>query len=307
MAEILASADEPMRRRLDPVIELGLNHEQQHQELILTDVKHVLSQNVLTPTYRERAGDAPAEPVGLIWIERPGGLVEIGHAGGGFCYDNERPRHKVHLEPHRLANRQATCGEFIKFIEDGGYETSTLWLSMGWDWVNETGAAAPLYWYRRDGQWRHFTLAGERAIDPAEPVTHVSYFEADAFARWSGARLPTEAEWESAAEGIEPDGNSNFVENERYHPAAPQSGDGLLQMFGDAWEWTRSQYYAYPGYRPPPGAIGEYNGKFMGNQFVLRGGSCATSRTHIRPSYRNFFPPQARWQFTGIRLAKDTT
>ena len=240
------------------------------------------------------------------WVDFDEGLYEIGYDDDGFFYDNEGPRHRFFLNAFCLANRLVTNGQYLAFMDDGGYETPELWLSMGWATREEQGWTAPSYWKKRDGRWVHFTLAGLRDVDPDEPVCHVSYFEADAYARWAGARLPIEHEWEIAARTTPLQGN--FVEGAHYHPvAASASDDGssLLQVYGDVWEWTRSPYAPYPGYEPMPGALGEYNGKFMCNQFVLRGGSCATSATHIRPTYRNFFPPDARWQFMGIRLAKD--
>jgi ergothioneine biosynthesis protein EgtB len=298
------------------VVELGLHHEQQHQELILTDLKHLLAKNPQQPAYREdaqRGAPAGAAPP-LAWHAYPGGLREIGHAGGGYCFDNETPRHRVFVHGFALASRLVTNAEFVAFVEDGGYERPELWLSDGWAAVCENGWRAPLYWQERDGERFQFTLAGLCALAPDEPVTHVSAYEADAYARWAGARLPTEAEWEVAAAKAEIAGN--FVESGRLHPAPVGSASrrapaglaaqtGPAQLFGDAWEWTSSAYAPYPGYRPPPGALGEYNGKFMANQLVLRGGSCATPRSHIRASYRNFFHPDARWQWSGIRLARD--
>lgn len=289
------------------LLALGLNHEQQHQELMLTDIKHVFSVNPLRPAYRPQAPRPASALPELAWERFDGGLHEIGHAGAGFSYDNETPRHRVFVEPFRLASRLATNGEYLAFMEDGGYERPELWLSMGWAAVQEHDWSEPFYWERRGGEWWMFTLSGMRRVASDEPVCHLSYFEADAFARWRGARLPTEAEWEIAAASS---GSSaergNLVEDGALHPLPAQQGDGSMQqMFGDLWEWTQSQYSPYPGYRPAAGAIGEYNGKFMCNQFVLRGGSCATPRTHIRATYRNFFPPEATWQFTGVRLADD--
>jgi ergothioneine biosynthesis protein EgtB len=294
----------PLARANDlfAVIELGLHHEQQHQELMLTDIKHVFWVNPLRPAYRPRkpapAGAVPA----MRWVPFAEGVREIGHAGGAFAFDNETPRHRVFLEPFQLASRLVTNGEYKRFIDDRGYQRGDLWLSMGWATVQQEQWAAPLYWIRQDGAWHHHTLAGLRPVEDDEPVCHVSYFEADAYARWAGARLATEAEWEVASDDVPMRGN--FAEDESFHPAPLRSHASLDQMFGDAWEWTRSQYTPYPGYQPAPGALGEYNGKFMCNQFVLRGGSCATPASHMRKSYRNFFPPDARWQFTGIRLAK---
>lgn len=287
-----------------PLIEIGLNHEQQHQELLLTDIKHVLSSNPLRPAYQVRQPRPEGGNPPMRWVRFDEGIRWIGHDGDGFAYDNEGPRHRVFLNAFEMASRPVTCGEYRAFIEDGGYHRGELWLSQGWATAQQEQWEAPLYWERRDGQWWLFDLSGMRPVSDEEPVCHVSLFEADAFARWSGRRLPTEAEWETAAEGANVDGN--FVEKGIYHP---QPGDAhqasIAQLFGDVWEWTGSAYLGYPGYRPPPGSIGEYNGKFMCNQFVLRGGSCATPRSHVRPTYRNFFPPDARWQFTGIRLARD--
>jgi ergothioneine biosynthesis protein EgtB len=310
MGRLLATGSDATLALVLPLLEIGLHHEQQHQELLVTDIKHVLSVNPLRPAYNgaRDAKGAGADEGGvdtprLGWVHHDGGLHEIGHAGAGFAYDNESPRHRVYLEPFELASRLVTNGEYLAFMEDDGYTRPELWLSMGWATVDENGWSEPFYWERRDGEWWTYTLAGMRRVDATEPVVHLSYFEADAYARWAGARLPTEAEWEVAASGREVAGN--LAESGRFHPARAPDGEGLVQMFGDVWEWTRSQYDAYPGYRAPEGALGEYNGKFMCNQFVLRGGSCATSRSHIRASYRNFFPPEATWQFTGLRLARD--
>jgi ergothioneine biosynthesis protein EgtB len=303
MARLLNDTDHRALQLIAPLVDIGIHHEQQHQELMLTDIKHVFSVNPLRPPYDATVRGAGADAVPLRWVPFEGGLHAIGHDGGGFSYDNESPRHRVFLEPFTLASRPVTCGEYLDFMADGGYGAAELWLSMGWATVQENEWSEPFYWEQRDGEWWHYTLNGMRPIDPAEPVTHLSYFEADAFARWSAARLPTEAEWEFAAASVTVDGN--FVDGGALHPRAAASPlDGLQQMFGDVWEWTQSQYTAYPGYSPPAGALGEYNGKFMCNQFVLRGGSCATSLSHIRPTYRNFFPPDATWQFTGLRLAR---
>jgi ergothioneine biosynthesis protein EgtB len=288
--------------RLADVIELGVNHEQQHQELILTDVKHALSLNPLLPAYQAARARAGAAPAPLRWSALPDGVRQIGHPGEGFSFDNERPRHRVFVGEFEIAERLATNAEYRDFIADGGYRRPELWLSEGWDLRSARGWEAPLYWLERAGAWSEFTLEGARALEPEEPVTHVSYYEADAYARWCGARLATEAEWEIVAAGRDPSGN--FLESGRLHPA-PLGAGGGGQFYGDAWEWTSSSYAPYPGFRPPEGAVGEYNGKFMVNQYVLRGGSCATPRTHIRASYRNFFPAAARWQFSGIRLARD--
>ena len=287
------------------VLELGLHHEQQHQELILTDVKHLLSKNPLRPAYASRAPAPAGAAAPLAWAPYPAGLREIGHAGAGFAFDNEGPRHRVFVHAFALASRAVTNGEYLAFMQDRGYERPELWLSDGWATVEREGWRAPLYWTEQDGAWHHFTLAGLLPVAPAEPVAHVSAYEADAYARWAGARLPTEAEWEVVAAGMPVAGN--FVESGRLHPAAAPPGPSPAQLFGDVWEWTSSAYAAYPGYRPPPGALGEYNGKFMANQLVLRGGSCATPASHIRASYRNFFHPDARWQWSGIRLARDAS
>jgi len=296
----LGIEDEPTRA----LIELGLSHEQQHQELLVTDLKHMLGSNPLRPPYRE-IGIAPeARALPLRWQEYAGGLVSIGHRGGGFAFDNETPRHQAYTLPYRLATRLVTNHEYLQFMQDEGYACSSHWLSEGWAVLNEQRWRAPLYWERLDGEWWTYTLGGMRRVAEDEPVCHVSFFEADAFARWAGKRLPSEIEWEHAASAAETDGN--FLDSRRLHPAAAvEATSSLAQLFGDTWEWTASQYTAYPGYRPAEGAVGEYNGKFMCNQFVLRGGSCATPPGHIRATYRNFFPPSARWQFSGIRLADD--
>jgi len=258
------------------LVELGLHHEQQHQELILTDVKHLLSLNPLEPAYGDGAPHPSGDGTPLAWRAFEGGAVEVGHDGAGFCFDNEMPRHRALLVPFEIADRPATNAEYLAFVEDGGYRRPELWLSDGWNAVTTRGWRAPFYWRARDDGWHEFTLRGALPLDPQAPVAHLSHFEADAYARWAGARLPSELEWEHAA------------------PPA-----------GEVWEWTSSSYGPYPGYRPAPGAVGEYNGKFMSNQYVLRGGSCATPPGHVRPTYRNFFPSGARWQFSGVRLARD--
>jgi ergothioneine biosynthesis protein EgtB len=346
VAEVFAyrrRVDEEVMRRLergaadDPaianVVEWGLQHEQQHQELILTDVKHLFSINPLLPTYRPARRVTAEAGAPVEWLEFDEGLYETGHDGEGFSYDNELPRHREFLAAFRLASRPVTSGEFLEFIDDGGYRRPELWLSDGWRTVNDERWTAPLYWRERDGQWREFTLAGERPIDLDAPACHASFYEADAYARWAGARLPTEAEWEAASQHVDVAGHFVDVllaDARAIHPSgsgvfcdlhastslgslqsqktpdpiqAPALPRGPAQMFGDVWEWTASPYLAYPGYRPPSGALGEYNGKFMCNQFVLRGGSCATHSTHIRRTYRNFFTPESRWQFAGFRLA----
>jgi ergothioneine biosynthesis protein EgtB len=304
---LLSGADEKLLAEIEPIITLGIHHEQQHQELLLTDIKHVLAQNPLYPVFRERKRDLETRKVSPHdFVEFEETTAQIGHDGNGFSYDNEGPRHPA-LVPHfSLASRVVTNGEYLEFMEAGGYTRPEFWLSLGWITVNEQRWQAPLYWVKRDGAWWNFTLSGFRPLEESEPVTHVSYFEADAFATWSSARLPTEFEWEHTTTDLSIEGN--FVESEHFHPQALSAlaqDRHLDQMFGDVWEWTRSAYSPYPGYRAGPGALGEYNGKFMCNQYVLRGGSCATSRTHIRQTYRNFFPPEKRWQFTGIRLARD--
>ncbi len=282
---------------------IGLNHEQQHQELLLTDIKHIFSYNPLLPAYRGDLQVPRNRPVSMRWIDGKQGQVEIGHQGAGFAYDNEMPRHTVWLQPHRLANRLVTNGEYLEFIRDEGYTRPELWLADGWYHLQQTGWQAPLYWLHRDEQWMEKTLGGLRPLELHLPVTHVSYYEADAYARWVGKRLPTEAEWENASNTVPVQGN--FRTADCLHPESPIAAEGLLQMFGDCWEWTSSAYSAYPGYRADAGALGEYNGKFMCNQQVLRGGSCVTPQAHIRASYRNFFYPQERWQFMGVRLAED--
>jgi ergothioneine biosynthesis protein EgtB len=301
LGQFIEAADHRQWQQAAPLLELGLHHEQQHQELILMDIKHVFSMNPLLPEYQKRPVHEVAGSTPLGMLDFSGGLVEIGHAGAGFAFDNEQPRHRQWLEPFRLADRLASCGEYLDFIEAGGYRRPEFWLSDGWAIVQAQDWQAPLYWRPTEAGWRVFTLHGEQPIDPAEPVVHVSYYEADAFAKWAGQRLPTEAEWEIAAAGLPLTGN--FAGSRLYQPA-PARGAGLRQMFGDAWEWTASPYSPYPGFAPPAGAVGEYNGKFMSSQMVLRGGAAVTPEQHIRPSYRNFFPPAARWCFGGIRLAE---
>ena len=283
-------------------VTLGLNHEQQHQELLLTDILHLFSLNPLQPVFREAPPVPKAESLPLHFIDGRHGIVELGHAGEGFAYDNESPRHRALLHPHAIANRCVTNAEFRAFIDDGGYRNPALWLSEGWDTVQRERWSHPLYW--DDALETRFTLGGRQPIGPAAPVCHVSFFEADAFARWASARLPTEFEWEAMARDFPVEGN--FVDSGVLCPL-PAHGEPAhpLQMFGDVWEWTSSPYVGYPGYRPATGALGEYNGKFMNGQWVLRGGSCATPAGHVRASYRNFFQPAARWQFSGIRLARD--
>jgi ergothioneine biosynthesis protein EgtB len=288
---------------LQKLITLGLNHEQQHQELLLTDIKHLFSQNPLEPVYRHASPGILATAVSLSYVRGREGIVEIGHNGAPFAFDNEMPRHRSLLYPHELANRLVTNGEFAEFIHADGYRTPTLWMAEGWNVVRERGWNHPLYW--SDTLDSEFTLSGRESLQPHAPVCHVSFFEADAFARWAGQRLPTEAEWECAASNARIHGN--LLDSSPLHPqpAIDKDRGGLLQLFGDVWEWTSSPYINYPGYRPPAGALGEYNGKFMCGQWVLRGGSCATPADHIRASYRNFFYPADRWQFMGIRLGRD--
>ncbi len=299
-----------------PLLELGLHHEMQHQELLLTDILHLLAQNPLDPAYRDPAcREAPLERGGeahsrdgapLTWWEYGGGIVETGHGGEGFAYDCEGPRHEELLQPFALAGRLVTNGEWLDFMADGGYADPALWLSDGWATVQREGWRAPLYWAEEDdGRWTAMSLLGRHAVDPAAPVCHVSLFEADAFARWAGARLPREAELEVAAAELPIKGNLLSRDALVPQPAQGDAGSAPLQLYGDVWEWTQSAYGAYPGFRAPEGAVGEYNGKFMCNQFVLRGGSCVTPDAQLRPSYRNFFYPHQRWQFTGLRLAKD--
>jgi ergothioneine biosynthesis protein EgtB len=306
MARLLAS-DDALPGSVGALVTLGLNHEQQHQELILTDIKYNLAVNPLRPAYHgvQPLRGSATPPLG--WSDLAGGLQWIGHDGTGFAFDNEGPRHACYLEPFRIARRLVTSGEFLEFMDAGGYDTWSHWLSEGWRTVQERQWRAPLYWERRDGEWWTQTLAGLRRLDPHAPVAHVSYYEADAYARWRGARLPTEQEWEHAVASVPVEGN--LQESGILHPVplGPDAPGELAQVFGDVWEWTRSPYAPYPGYRAAEGAVGEYNGKFMVNQMVLRGGSCATPRSHLRASYRNFFPPDARWQFSGIRLADDAS
>ncbi len=302
IALLLEASDE--QAGIAQLIEMGMHHEQQHQELILTDLKHLLSLNPLLPAYcaRPLPGTSYAEP--LAWRAHDAGLAEIGHAGGGFCFDNETPRHRQFVEAFSLASRLSSNGEYLAFIEDGGYANPALWLSEGWDWVRANGIAHPIYWRHGDAGWREFTLHGLQPLDLNRPVTHISYFEADAFARWSGARLPTEAEWEHASCGATDFGLSSLHPSAHIGAHADASATPLSQLFGECWQWTQSSYMPYPGYRAAEGAIGEYNGKFMCNQYVLRGSSCATPQGHTRLTYRNFFPASARWQFSGIRLAR---
>jgi ergothioneine biosynthesis protein EgtB len=296
-----------LERRLDDptasLVELGIQHEQQHQELLLMDIKHVLSRNPMLPAYDRIELSPPSVPGSTTWTSHPGGICLVGHEGQGFGFDNEFPRHRVYVEPFALADRPVTCGEWLAFLEDGGYRRPELWLSDGWATVRTEGWECPLYWSRADGAWREFTLGGPIPLNPAQPVCHLSYYEADAFARWAGNRLPTEAEWEVAAAGRPTGGN--LLDRSVLHPSPVAVSAADASPFGDVWQWTSSAYSPYPGFEIPAGAVGEYNGKFMVNQYVLRGGSCVTPPDHIRTSYRNFFPASARWVFAGLRLARD--
>lgn len=305
MQELLASAS--AGEEVLQLAELGLNHEQQHQELLVTDIKHAFWSNPLRPAYQPTAtSPASGSASGQKATSFPEGLVETGADGTEFHFDNEAPRHKVFVPAFRIAARLATCGEYLAFMDDGGYQRPELWLSDGWMAVQTHHWTAPLYWERSGAEWRQFTCSGMRKVNEAEPVSHVSLYEADAFARWAGARLPTEFEWEIAASAVPVQGNLLESANLHPRPAPAPAGEELVQIFGDVWEWTGSAYLPYPGFKPAPGVIGEYNGKFMSGQMVLRGGSCATPASHIRATYRNFFPPATRWQFSGIRLADDS-
>jgi ergothioneine biosynthesis protein EgtB len=294
-------------REVQELVKLGLHHEQQHQELLVTDIKYILGNNPLFPPYRSRPADMTAEAQASLpeafYTEVPEGVYSIGYNGEGFCFDNEKGVHRVFLHAYRISNRLVTNGEYLEFIEDGGYTHFIHWLQEGWEWVKTEQIRSPLYWHAIDGQWWNYTMHGLEKVNPSEPVTHLSYYEAEAFARWKGKRLPTEFEWEVACRQINADRFvGNFMESGRLHPASVR--DGLNQLFGDVWEWTNSAYLPYPYYQKAEGALGEYNGKFMINQMVLRGGSCATPQSHIRATYRNFFQPDKRWQFTGVRLAE---
>lgn len=305
MAGLLAWTPASLRDLADlrDLIELGLHHEQQHQELLLTDLKHAMSLNPLHPVVYERAAMAAGAAVDFNWIDFSGGLCEIGWRGNGFAFDNEGPVHQVFLRPYRLASRPVTNAEFLAFVLDGGYRNARLWLSDGWATVKREGWTQPIYWKEIDGVWCEYTLAGLRALDPAAPASHISFFEAAAYAEWAGARLPSEFEWEVASAGVPVAGH--FADSGTFHPQAAPKTPGLQQMFGDVWEWTQSAYAPYPGFKADADVVGEYNGKFMVNQLVLRGGSCATPAGHIRSSYRNFFYSHHRWQFSGLRLAED--
>ena len=280
---------------------LGIHHEQQHQELLLTDIKHLFASNPLKPSYCSSLRSGTRANAPLDWFHFPAGMYAFGNGSDGFAFDNEYPRHRRYLDEFSLASRLVTNAEYCEFIAAGGYRNPALWLSDGWHKLHEARWTAPLYWEQQDAEWWHMTLTGYRRVEPSEPVCHVSYYEADAFARWAGKRLPTEFEWEAAAESQSSSGN--FLESRQFHPQPAPAG--ASQLFGDVWEWTQSAYSPYPGYRPPAGALGEYNGKFMVNQMVLRGGSGATPAGHMRPTYRNFYHPDKRWQFSGLRLAAD--
>jgi len=305
LARLLARGVGPASE-ITRLIEVGINHEQQHQELLLTDILALFAASPLRPAYRQaRPREGRGAPEAVKWIEFPGGIHQVGHDGKGFAWDNEAPRHDVLIHPFRLADRLVTCGEWLDFMADGGYRTAALWLSDGWATVNREGWQAPLYWEERDGAWLAMSLEGLQPVDRASPVAHVSYYEADAFARWAGKRLPTEFEWEVAARDVAVAGNTLATRALRPQPPDAPADGRPRQMFGDVWEWTQSAYLPYPGYRPPAGALGEYNGKFMVSQQVLRGGSCATPPGHTRATYRNFFYPHQRWQFMGLRLATE--
>ncbi|NQT61800.1 MAG: ergothioneine biosynthesis protein EgtB [Candidatus Marinimicrobia bacterium] len=303
---LFETLDEHKISELESIFVLGLHHEQQHQELMLTDIKHVFFQNPIYPAYVEvESAKSIDNYQELSWTSFDGGQVQHGFSGSEFSFDNETPRHDVLIQPFELGNRLVTNREYLSFIKDGGYNQPALWLSDGWALINKEGWIAPLYWLHEENQWFEFTLSGLVPLNLDSPVTHLSYYEADAYANWCGARLPSEHEWEYAAQNLRIDGN--FVQTQRYHPAPaePATVSQLSQMFGDVWEWTRSPYTPYPGFKSASGAVGEYNGKFMSSQIVLRGGSCVSSSDHLRSTYRNFFYPHSRWQFMGIRLARD--
>ncbi|WP_372696420.1 ergothioneine biosynthesis protein EgtB [Immundisolibacter sp.] len=305
LLELLHTADHATLPTVAPMVELGLHHEQQHQELLLMDVKHNFHANPLFPAYRDDLPPAASgTPAPVTFRSCTGGIVDIGHAGAGFAFDNETPRHRVALEPYCLADRLVTCGEYLEFIRAGGYRTPELWLSDGWATVQARGWQAPLYWHGKDDDWQVFTLGGLRPLNPAVPVSHLSFYEADAFARFAGRRLPTEFEWEAVAQTADP-ASGHTLDRDCLEPLPAGDGDGFKQLVGDVWEWTASAYLPYPRYRPAAGAVGEYNGKFMSGQMVLRGGSCLTPTGHTRATYRNFFPPDARWACAGLRLADD--
>ena len=302
-ALLAAVGDLPFAAR--QLVELGLNHEEQHQELMLMDLLAAFAENPLAPALWPAVADAPAAPPQIGGVRGRTGLVEIGHDGVGFAFDCEAPRHQIFLRPHELADRLITNGEWLRFMAEGGYERPDHWLSDGWAWVKANGIEAPLYWRRSEDGWQRFGLDGLRPVNEAEPVCHISYYEADAFARWAGARLPTEAEWEAAAQALDPSSGNQLDAAGPARPRPAAAGPAPRQMFGDVWQWTMSAFLPYPGFRPAEGTVGEYNGKFMSGQFVLKGASCATPRGHSRASYRNFFYPHQRWQFSGLRLARD--
>lgn len=306
LERLLNSFDAGLPAELSLLLEVGLQHEQQHQELLVTDFKYILGTNPLYPVYQEKKSNAVAAKQPEGWIPVAAGLYKIGHEGDGFCWDNELSRHQVYLTDYAIRKRLVTNGEYLAFMQDRGYERFELWQMEGIEWARQLDTKAPLYWYEQDEKWHQFTLSGLQEVDLNAPVTHISWFEADAYARWAGHRLPTEQEWEVACAQRHPGipASGNFVEEQNWHPVTPQNEDDD-QLLGNTWEWTNSAYLPYPRYPRPDGALGEYNGKFMVNQMILRGGSCATPRSHIRTSYRNFFHPDKRWQFTGIRLAKD--
>ncbi|WP_314728307.1 ergothioneine biosynthesis protein EgtB [Bacillus sp. Marseille-Q3570] len=304
MFNFLDNCHENTLEEIAPILEIGLHHEQQHQELLVTDIKYNFSINPLKPIYHDKRNEPGSSLPEMDWITFQEGVVETGYSDEGFSFDNERPRHKSWLDAYAIANRPVTNGEYLDFIEDGGYQEPAFWLSEGWTKIKDDQWEAPLYWENIDGSWYTFTLSGMKKVELDEPVTHISFYEADAFARWSGKRLPTETEWEHAMKNVEIDGN--FADNKMFHPDRDyHSCNQMYKVFGDVWEWTSSPYTLYPGSKPLEGTLGEYNAKFMCNQMVLRGGSCTTHSTHVRHSYRNFFHPDKRWQYSGIRLARD--
>jgi ergothioneine biosynthesis protein EgtB len=303
MPEIIASVSESEWQKFSFLLELGLQHEQQHQELLVTDIKYIFFCSPFKPVYQAHSQSARATPLKNEYIKIAGGMYEIGYRGNSFCFDNEIPLHKVYVDDFTIRNTPITNGGYLAFMEDGGYKRFDLWLADGWDIVQRLGWQSPLYWEKMNGAWHEFTLAGMQKVDPNLPVCHISFYEADAFAKWSNERLLTEQEWEIAAQQLTKEPyDGNFLESRTYHPITSE-GNGAQHLLGNAWEWTSSAYLPYPGYKPYDGALGEYNGKFMMNQMVLRGGSCATPQSHIRASYRNFFQPETRWQFSGIRLS----
>ncbi|NQV16436.1 ergothioneine biosynthesis protein EgtB [bacterium] len=306
MLSLLEKLDDDKLEELSPFIELGLQHEQQHQELMLTDLKHIFFQNPLYPAYTPALDNLNNQGIDpQAWQSFPGGQIKVGYDGSGFAYDNESPSHEVLQQDFEISNRLVTNAEYLAFIDDGAYGQAHYWLSDGWTLINGKNWQSPLYWIKQDQHWFEFTLSGLQTLDINAPVSHLSYYEADAFANWAGARLPGEFEWEQAVQHLKIEGN--FVESGSYQPHAstPSTPGQLHQFYGDVWEWTRSPYTPYPGFKAASGAIGEYNGKFMSNQMVLKGGSCVSSRNHLRATYRNFFYPHSRWQFTGLRLARD--